>query len=147
VAEAASEERRGTHCQNNHDMHSARAAASVRYECAELSASEKDRRRTRRRDRDGTACVDQRGDLRVRIDRDETGSELVTFVDLDQPRHRLGVAVTDREQFLEEDRHLLAIRCRERVELERCFPTGVLVVVGPTSSIVVANWPPLACRT
>ncbi len=51
----------------------------------------------------GPAAVEQRRDLRVRVDADEAAAELVALVDLDQPGVVLGAGVARREQLLEHD--------------------------------------------
>ena len=77
-----------------------------------------------------TAPVEERRDLRVRIDPDEAAPELVAIVDLDEPRVVLGAGVTRREELLEQDGHLHAVRRRERIELQRMLPDRELFLVG-----------------
>ena len=55
----------------------------------------------------------------IRIDRDEAAAELVAVADVDQPGVILGALMAGRKQFFEQDRHLLPVRRRERIELQR----------------------------
>src|SRR6187431_2177093 len=68
-------------------------------------------------DRRRAAAVHQRRDFRVRIDRDEAAAELVA-VDLDEPGIVFRAAVAGRQQLLEHDGDLDAVRRRQRIELE-----------------------------
>jgi hypothetical protein len=75
-------------------------------------------------DRLGTAAVHQRRDLGVRVHRDEAAAELIAVADLDQPGVVLRALVAERQQLLEHDRDLDAVRRAQRIELQRVRPTG-----------------------
>ena len=60
-------------------------------------------------DRRLDAAVQQRRNLRVRIDLDEAAGELITLADADQPGVVLGAGFAQRQQFLKQDGHLHAI--------------------------------------
>src|SRR4051794_34505099 len=70
----------------------------------------------------GTAAVDQRRDLGIRIDVDEPAAELVAVADTDRPGVIFGVLMALGEQLLEHDRDFLPVGSRERIELEGMLP-------------------------
>ena len=63
------------------------------------------------------------------VDRDEAAAELVALADLDQPGVVLGAVVAERQQLLEHDGDLLAVRRAERIELHRMLADRQLLVV------------------
>ena len=77
----------------------------------------------------GRRAVEQRGDLRVRIHRDEARAELLADVDRDDPRVVFGAGVALGEQLLEHHRDLHAVRRRQRIELKRVAADGQLLFV------------------
>ena len=83
-------------------------------------------------DRLFAAAVEQRRDLRIRIDRDEAAGELVAVADPDRPGVVFGARMTRREQFLEHNRDLHAIGRGERIELQRMAPDRELLVMRRT---------------
>src|SRR5262249_50692180 len=65
------------------------------------------------------AAVDHRRDFRIRVDLDEAAAELVALADADQPGVVLGTLVPFRQQLLEHDGDLDAVRRALRIELQR----------------------------
>jgi hypothetical protein len=63
--------------------------------------------------------VDQRRDLRVRIDLGEAAAELVALEDVDQPGVVFRTRMAGGQQLLEQDRDLLPVRRALRIELQR----------------------------
>ena len=76
------------------------------------------------------APVQQRGNLRVRVDLDEAARELITLTDVDEPGIVLGSLDPDRKQLLEQNRHLHPVGCSEGIELQRMLADGQLLLVG-----------------
>ena len=72
--------------------------------------------------------VDQRRDLRVRIELDEAGPELLALHDLDHPGVVFRVRVPGFEQLLEHDRSLLTVGRAQRIELEAMFADRQVLV-------------------
>src|ERR1700757_2979323 len=70
-------------------------------------------------DRFRSAAVQQRRDLRVRVDRHEAAAELIALPDVDEPSVILGADMAERQQLFEHDRDLHAVRRAERIELQR----------------------------
>src|SRR5262249_11965888 len=58
---------------------------------------------------------------RIRIQSDEAAAELIAFADLDHPGVVFRTGVTLRQQLLEHDGDLLAVRRAERIKLHRMF--------------------------
>ena len=65
------------------------------------------------------AVVHQRRDLGVRVHPDKAAAELIAVADSDQPGVVLGALVAQRQQLLQHHRNLHAVRCAERIELQR----------------------------
>src|SRR6185437_5762798 len=65
------------------------------------------------------AAVEKRRDLRVRVDIDEAGAELVALADVDQPGVVFRAGMAGGEQFLQHDRHFDAVGRAQRIELQR----------------------------
>ena len=78
----------------------------------------------------GRAAVEQAGDLRVRVDVDEPAAELVPLADVDEPGVVLRLLDAERQELLQQDRHLHAVRRPEGVELQRMLADGELLLVG-----------------
>ncbi len=68
--------------------------------------------------------VHQRRDLRIRIDADEAGAELVALADIDQPGIVFGARVAGRQQLLQQDRYFHAVGGAQRIELQRMLADG-----------------------
>ena len=64
------------------------------------------------------ACINQRGDFRVRVDVHKAAGELHAFADINRERVIFCACVTKLEQFLEHHRYLHTVGRGERVELE-----------------------------
>ncbi len=74
--------------------------------------------------------VDHRRDLRVGVRIHEAATELMSFLDVDQIGIVFDLALPDREQFFEHDRDLHAVGRGQRIELDRVFTDGPILVVG-----------------
>lgn len=81
--------------------------------------------------------IHQRRDLGIRIDADETGTELVAFADLDQPRIIICALVAGSQQFFQHDGDLLAVRRRQRIKLQRVLADGQFLLMGGTGDRTV----------
>ena len=131
MAEAAAEKRRRAHLPEEPGEALGPRAGFGRQEGAELLGEiEQDRAGFEHADRLRAAAVDHGRDLRIGIDRDEAAAELIALADLDQPGVVLGALVAAREQLLEHDRDLRAVRRRQRIELERMAADRQLLLVG-----------------
>src|SRR6516165_2461225 len=80
-------------------------------------------------DRLGTAAVDQRRDLGIRVRGDKAAAELIAVAYLDQPGIVLRALMTEGQQLFEHDRNLDAIRCAQGVELQRVAADRQLLLV------------------
>ena len=80
--------------------------------------------------RRGSAVVHQGRNLGIRVGRDETAAELVPLVNADQPGVVLGAAVAQRQQFLQQYRHLDAIGRSQRIQLQRMAANRQRLLVG-----------------
>jgi hypothetical protein len=88
-----------------------------------------DRARLEHADRLGAAAIDQRRDLGIGIGGNEARAELLAIADLDQPGVVFRALVPERQQLLEHDGDLLAVRRAQRIELERMLADRQLLVV------------------
>ncbi|MCY1441817.1 hypothetical protein D9M71_581540 [compost metagenome] len=95
-----------------------------------LRQVEQDRTRLEDADRRLHAAVQQRRDLRVRVDLDKTAGELFTLADADQPGVVLGTDMPKRQQLLEHDGHLHAIGRGQRIQLQRMLAGRQRLVMG-----------------
>ena len=77
-----------------------------------------------------SAAIHHRRDLGIGIDGDETAAELLALADADKPGVVFGALVAQREQLFEHDRHLLAVRRRQRVELKGMSADRQFLIVG-----------------
>ena len=120
MAEAAAEIGRAAHLPEQPVQRLGAERDVLRQEGAELLRQiEQDRAGFEHADRLRSAAVQQRRDLRVRVDRHEAAAELIALADVDQPGVVLGAGMAQREQFLEHDRDLHAVGRAERIELQR----------------------------
>src|SRR6185369_17385959 len=86
MAEAAAEERRGADLPHQPGKSLRARPAGGREELTELLGKIKeDRTRFEHSDRLGSAAVNEGGDLRIRVDRNEAASELLAIADSDRP--------------------------------------------------------------
>src|SRR5205814_4210370 len=119
MAEAAAEEGCAAHLPEQPRQGLGPRGTCGRQEFAELLRKvEQDRARFENAHRLRTTAVEQRRDLRVGVDIDEAAAELIAVPNADGPSVIFGAAVALRQQLLEQDRDLLAIRSRERIELK-----------------------------
>ena len=147
MAEAAAQIGRAAHLPEQPRQAFGARGRLGRQESAELLGQiQQDRAGLEHPDRLRAAAVHQRRDLGVRVDRHEAAAELVALADLDQPGVVLGAAVAERQQLLEHDRDLHAVRRAQRVELQRMAADRQLLVVGGPAigRLMLANRPPLA---
>ena len=77
----------------------------------------------------GQGMVDQRRNLRVGIDRDEPGAELVALADVDDIRVVFRAGVPRRQQLLQHHGDLHAVGRRQRVKLKRVLAARQLLLV------------------
>ncbi|ENN88140.1 hypothetical protein RHSP_39340 [Rhizobium freirei PRF 81] len=120
VPETAAEIGRAAHLPEQPGQAFGTSRLLLRQEGGELFGEiGQDRSRFKNADRLGAAAIEQGGDLRIRVNLDEAAAELVAVTDLDQPGVIFGAAMTKRQQLLEQDRDLHAIRRAERIELKR----------------------------
>jgi hypothetical protein len=131
VAEAATEIGRATHLPEQPRQAFRALGALRRHERAELLREiEQNGARFEHAYRVGSAAIHQGRNLGVRIGSDEAAAELVALADLDQPGVVLGALVTQRQQLLEHDRDLLAIRGAQRIELQRMLADRQFLLAG-----------------
>ena len=96
------------------------AGTLLRHQGAELLGEiEQHRARLEQADRRRPAAIDQGRNLGIGIDGHEAAAELLALADVDQPGVVLGARVARRQQLLEHDGDLLAVRRAQRIELER----------------------------
>ena len=101
-----------------------------RQEGAELLGEmDQDRAGLEHADRLRSAAIHQRGDLRVRIDRDEAAAELLALIDADQPGVVLGALVARGQQLLQHDGDLHAVRRAQRIKLQRMLADRQLLLM------------------
>ena len=130
MAEAAAQERRRTHLPEQPRKAFRARGAVRRQEGAELfSEIDEDRAGFENAHRLLLAAIEQRGDLRIRVDRHEARAELIALTDVDQPRIIFRSAMSGRQQLLEHDGDLLAVGRAERIKLERMLADRQLLVV------------------
>src|SRR5690606_28583677 len=77
-----------------------------------------------------SATVEQRRNLGIGINLDETRTELLALADGDQPCVVFGTAVAGRQKLLEHDGDLLAVRRAKRVKLERMLADWQFLLMG-----------------
>ena len=132
MAEAAAEIGGAAHLPEQPGQALGPGAVVLGQEVAEL-LGQVDEDRARFEDAGGglRAVVDERGDLGVRIRRDEAARELVAVADVDQVSVVLGVMPAVQE-LLEHHRDLHPVRRRQRVDLERMFAHRQVLLVGRT---------------
>jgi hypothetical protein len=126
MPKAAAKERRRAHLPEKPRQALGARGMQGRQKCTAklLREIHQDRARLEDTDRLGAAAIQQRRDLRIRIDRDEAAAELLAVVDLYGPGVVLRRLVTECEQLLEHHRHLHAVGRGERVDLERMLAYG-----------------------
>ena len=78
------------------------------------------------------AAVQQGRDLGVGIDLHETTAELIALEDIHQPGVVLGIAMTGRQELLEQDGDLLPVRRTLRIQLQRVLSDGELTLESRT---------------
>ena len=74
--------------------------------------------------------VHQGRDLGVRVGRNKSAGKLVALHDVDQPGIILSAGMTRREQFFKHYSDFDAVRCAQRIELQRMFPNLQILVMG-----------------
>jgi hypothetical protein len=90
--------------------------------------------------------VHQRGNLRVRVDRDKTAAELVAVADLDQPGVVFRPGMPEGQQLFEQDGDLLPVGRGQGIQLQRVladrqFFSWVAPAIG---RLMLAKVPPLS---
>ena len=130
MAEAAADIGRAAHLPEQPGQALGARGALLRQELAELLGEvHEDRAGLEDADRLRAAAVDHRRDLGIRVDRDEAAAELVALADPDQPGVVFGALVALRQQLLEHDRDLDAVRRALRIELQRVLADRQFLLV------------------
>jgi hypothetical protein len=90
--------------------------------------------------------VHQRGNLRVRVDRDKTAAELVAVADLDQPGVVFRPGMPEGQQLFEQDGDLLPVGRGQEYSCSGCLPTGSSFswVAPAIGRLMLAKVPPLS---
>jgi hypothetical protein len=150
VAEAAAEERCCAHLpEQPRQALGARGAASGEKGAAELLGQvQQDRTGFEDAHRRRPAAVEQRRNLRVRVDGDEATGELGAVVDADEPGVVLRTAMAEREQLLQQHRDLHAVRRSpaNRAAADVGRPAESWSCVAPAvGRLMAAKRPPFPC--
>ena len=74
--------------------------------------------------------IHQGRDLGVRIGLDKAAAELVAIADPDQPGVVFSTRMAERQQLLQQHRHLDPVGRAQRIELQRVLADGQLLVMG-----------------
>ena len=123
MPEAAADEGRAAHLpEQPRQAFGARGRRGGQQGAELLGQMHQDRAGLEDPDRLRAAAVEQRRDLRVRIDLDEAAAELLAVADLHQPGVVFRAGMAQREQLLQHHRDLHAIGRAQRVELQRMAP-------------------------
>ena len=131
MAEATAQVGRAAHLPEQPIQRLGPAGDVLRQEFAELLRQvQQDRAGFEDPDRLRPAAVEQGRNLGIRVDPDEAGAELVAIGDPDQPGVVFGAAMAERQQLLEQDGDLHAVRRAERIELQRVAADRQFLVVG-----------------